>query len=258
MRSRELIRSVLAAAALSGACAGSVLAQTEHAAPAGSASAPAVSVAAVEAAASAVSADPLMGSKEKHKTLRFKEEKKEKKKADDQSGMEWWVELMRSLSAGMRVGVWLVGAALLVWILLRLRDWLKAREGGGPAAVQLPTHVGQLDIRPESLPDDVGAEALRLWLAGEARAALSLLYRGALSRLVHGHGVPIRAASTEGDCLRLSAARLPAASHEFLGLLIRNWQSVAYAQRQPDGAQIEQLCAEFEQRMTPLPQGARA
>ena len=44
-----------------------------------------------------------------------------------------------------------------------------------------------------------------LWDRGDHRAALALLYRGLLSRLVHVHRVPIRDSSTEGDCLALAA-----------------------------------------------------
>ncbi|XHS77909.1 DUF4129 domain-containing protein [Burkholderiaceae bacterium UC74_6] len=213
--------------------------------------APAMTAARVQAAASAVAADPLLPGTEKHKTLQFKKDKVDKKDDKrDEKDFGWWLEMLRNLSGGLRIAVWLLGAALLVWILLRLRDWLLAREGGPAAAPRLPTHVGQLDIRPESLPDDIGAEALRLWRAEEVRAALSLLYRGALSHLVHKHAVPIRAASTEGECLRLSAPRLVPASQDFLGLLVRNWQAVAYAQRQPEAAEIEQLCAEFDLRLS--------
>lgn len=109
-----------------------------------------------------------------------------------------------------------------------------------------PTHVGSLDIRPESLPADIGAAARALWQRGEGRAALSLLYRGALSRLVHGHGVPIRAASTESECLALAATRLAPAAHAFLAQLIAGWQAVAYARRELSPEDFERLCAGFD------------
>src|SRR4029079_6929748 len=72
-----------------------------------------------------------------------------------------------------------------------------------------PTHVRDLDIRPESPTDDIGAAARQLWDRGEQRAALALLYRGMLSRLAHVHRVPIRDSSTEGDCVELASAQLP-------------------------------------------------
>ncbi len=218
----------------------------------GAASAPAINAAAVRAAASAVQADPLMPGTEKSKTLRFKpdtEQEKERKKPDED--LNWWMELIGTLSAGLRVAMWLVCAGLFIWVLMRAYRWLRPDLGGFESTTLPPTHVGTLDIRPESLPADIGIAARALWQRGETRGALSLLYRGALSRLVHGHSVPIRAASTEGDCLRLSARRLQAEPQAFLSLLIACWQAVAYAQRQPSSEDLERLCAEFDRQLNP-------
>jgi hypothetical protein len=210
---------------------------------------PAMTASAVQAAASAVAADPLLSGKEKTKTLRLKEDEDKKSKARDDG--DWWINLLGNLSAGMRVAMWLGGAALLIWVLLRLRDWLGVKRGGDDTAVLPPTHVGTLDIRPESLPADIGAAARELLARGEQRAALSLLYRGALSRLVHGHGVPIRAASTERDCLALAAPRLAPGSQAFLVDLVSAWQTVAYAHRQFPVDSAEQLCDDFAARLQP-------
>ncbi len=220
--------------------------------------APAVSAAtsasAVRAAASAVEADPLLPGTEKTKTLRFKSEDDGKKQLS-KDDTKWWMDLLGSLSTGMRVAVWLGGAGLLIWVLLRLRDWLGGPSGAAPLAALPPTHVGTLDIRPESLPANIGAAARALAARGEERAALSLLYRGALSRLVHGHGVPIRAASTESECLTLAAPRLASASQAFLAQLVAGWQTVAYARRHLAPESLEALCQGFD---TALPMAKAA
>ena len=103
-----------------------------------------------------------------------------------------------------------------------------------------------LDIRPETLPDAVGAAAAQLWQQGEHRAALSLLYRGALSRLVHGHAVPIRAASTEGECVALARSRLDAQAAAFFARLVAAWQLAVYGARLPDALQVTEMCREFD------------
>ncbi|UXH79646.1 DUF4129 domain-containing protein [Roseateles amylovorans] len=220
---------------------------------ASAASAQPLTAKAVRAAARAVDADPLLPGMEKTKILRFKkhddEDKDEPKK--DPEDARWWLNLVENLSTGMRVAIWLIGAALLVWVVLRLRDWLKGRDSGRAASAAPPTHVGTLDIRPESLPADIGAAARALWARQEPRAALSLLYRGALSRLVHVHGVPIRAASTEQECLDLATDRLAPPSHAFLRQLVAGWQTVAYAQRALDPAVFEQLCTDFDTCLSP-------
>jgi len=239
--------------------AATVLAAVLCVAPAGAQAQPAMSASAVHAAASAVAADPLLPGKEKSKTLRFKREDDEKKPSPDDADINWWANLFANLSAGMRVAMWLGGAALLIWVLLRLRDWLGRASRDGELAAVPPTHVGTLDIRPESLPADIGGAARELLRRGEERAALSLLYRGALSRLVHGHGVPIRAASTERECLALAAPRLSPAPQAFLTQLVMGWQTVAYARRQLPAEDAEALCQGFDLQL-PLqaPPGAAA
>jgi hypothetical protein len=110
----------------------------------------------------------------------------------------------------------------------------------------LPSHVQSLDIRPESLPVQIGEAAAALWQRGDYRAALSLLYRGALSRLVHEHGVPIRAASTEGECVALAGRRLAPASGEFFARLVQAWQVAVYGARLPVAEQALALCRDFD------------
>lgn len=209
----------------------------------------AMSASAVEAAASAVQADPLLPGMQTTKVLRFKTEDDKPEKASGENPVRWWLDLLDNLSAGLRVAMWVVVAGLLIAVLLRLRDWLGRTSGASRLAALPPTHVGQLDIRPESLPADIGDAARQLWQRGEARAALSLLYRGALSHLVHQHGVPIRAASTERECLSLAAPRLAPASQAFLAQLVAAWQAVAYAQRELPPEAVEALCQGFDAQL---------
>lgn len=216
---------------------------------------PALSASAVMAAASAVQADPLLGGTETSKMLRFKNKHRDTK--PDTKELNWWVNLISSLSVGLRVALWLAMAVLFILVVLRLRDWLRRRSGGPVLAPLAPTHIGTLDIRPASLPEDIGAAALALLQRGETRAALSLLYRGALSRLVHAHGVPIRAASTERECVALAAPRLAPGPHHFLSELVTAWQSVAYAHRDPATEDIARLCQGFDAAL-PAVRGAPA
>jgi hypothetical protein len=144
---------------------------------------------------------------------------------------------------------------LLVWVLAILAAALLAIfivrlvRGRGvprvPKAFVAPSHVRDLDIRPESLPDDVGAAALALWQRGEHRTALALLYRGLLSRLVHVHAVPIRASSTEGECLVLARPRLAEAGALYALRLVETWAAAVYGAREPAVTAVQALCGEF-------------
>jgi hypothetical protein len=107
-----------------------------------------------------------------------------------------------------------------------------------------------LDIRPESLPDDIAGAARELWQQGYTREALSLLYRGALVILTHGMQLEVHASHTEGDILKLSKPVLDTEHFNYLRQLTRHWQTIAYAHRTPSNEELEPLFAgwsEFQQ-----------
>jgi len=113
--------------------------------------------------------------------------------------------------------------------------------------------VRDLDVRPESLPDDVGAAAWVLWQAGRVPEALSLLYRGALSRLIHQYRVPITASATEGECLELARGRLAAPALRYITQVVRAWEASTYGGRALSGAMGEALCTGFGERLDGRP-----
>lgn len=192
-------------------------------------------------------ADPDLSGVHKQKTLRFKKDEDKKKKAEPSSLPDWLRSLARWMTEAGRAVVWVLGGLAVALFIVGLRHWIRVRAGAvkGPHAA-LPSHVRDLDIRPESLPDQIGAAAAALWQRGEHRAALSLLYRGALSRLVHQHAVPIRAASTEGECVALAAARLAPERSAFFGRLVSAWQLAVYGGRLPESGSVLALCTDFD------------
>ncbi len=205
----------------------------------------------VEAALKEVRKDPNLPGTEKKRTLVFKDldRKPDKAKKDDASLPGWLLGFGRWVTEAGRVFVWMLGAVLVALLLVGLRHWVRARADARPLRPgPRPSHVRDLDIRPESLPDRIGAAARALWQGGEHRPALSLLYRGALSRLVHQHAVPIRAASTEGDCLKLARSRLDDARLRFFERLVAAWQLAVYGGRLPEAALVLALCDEFDAR----------
>ncbi|MBC7602418.1 MAG: DUF4129 domain-containing protein [Ramlibacter sp.] len=205
----------------------------------------------VQAAASQVAQDPDLGKRVKQRRLQLRPDDAPRKrdKVDD-SGLEWLVNLVRWLGESARMLVWLAGIVVVALLLVGLRHWIRARaESKAPPRPNLPSHVQSLDIRPESLPDDIGAAASALWTGGDPRAALSLLYRGALSRLVHDHAVPIRAASTEGECVQLAERRLDTSRGAFFAKLVRAWQLAVYGSRLPTAEDALALCREFDAQL---------
>lgn len=240
MRSRELL--LLLALACGGA---------------GAAEPPPATRQQVEQALDGVRQHPDVGGKRREKQLQLRpSDRKPDPKKNDDGGLEWLADLVKWLSDGSRVLVWVLGAIVVAVVLVRLRRWMQVRGGLlAPPRPELPSHVQSLDIRPASLPPDIGEAAARLWERGEHRQALSLLYRGALSRLVHKHGVPIRAASTEDECVALARGRLAPAPGDFFARLVGAWQLAVYGGRMPDSEQALQLCREFGRQLPAAAEG---
>jgi hypothetical protein len=91
------------------------------------------------------------------------------------------------------------------------------------------TSVLDLDIRPDSLPDDVSAAALELLRMGRVRDSLSLLYRASLSSAVHRFGVTIGAQHTEREVLGVVRGALDEPRARYFTDLVAVWQRVVYA-----------------------------
>lgn len=190
-------------------------------------------------------ADPALNGKHTEHELRWKN--LDRSKPERGNAPHWLIRLARWIAEASRGIVWLLGAIAIAVVAVFAWRWASVRSEALRARAELaPSHVNELDIRPESLPADIGGTALALCRRGELRAALSLLYRGALSRLVHDRLVPIRAASTEGECVRLAQGVLPAAGSAYFGQLVGAWQTEVYAGRSTDAASVAALCEAFE------------
>ncbi len=187
-------------------------------------------------------ADPNLGRETRVRTLRFNTQAP----ATPQTVPAWLANLFAWVAQSLSVLLWIAGGLLLavaaVWVLRVVRA-RKAESAALPAP--LPTARPELDLRPESLPADVGAAALALLEAGRMREALSLLYRGALSRAVHRFAVAIQPSATEGEALRAVRTRLDAARGAYYSELIGLWQSSVYAGSEVPREAIAGLCARF-------------
>jgi hypothetical protein len=149
------------------------------------------------------------------------------------------VALGQALAKAAEVLLWIGAGALLAYAL-----WWAARmlpRGGEPPpdAYQPPAALFGMELAPEKLPPDVAAAAAALAREGRLREALGMLYRGALSELVHKRGVRLLASHTEGDVLRLSG------DMSYLRNLVDAWQRCAYARRVPQAAEVEALAAAY-------------
>jgi hypothetical protein len=189
-------------------------------------------------------ADPEFSGTHTEHTLRWK--KRDTGPRASSNTPHWLRQLVDWFATASRGLVWVLGAIAVALFAVLAWRWASVRsEALRVRAELLPSHVNELDIRPTSLPSDIGAAARTLCQRGELRAALSLLYRGALSRLVHDRRVPIRAASTEGECVQLAGRVLPASGSAYFERLVREWQTEVYAGRPADAGAVAALCDGF-------------
>ncbi len=118
------------------------------------------------------------------------------------------------------------------YVLLCLAVYLSARAilraaKDAQKAQKPPETLFDLDVRPESLPKDVGAAARELFPAS-ARAAVSLVFRACLSKLIHLHRLPLGAGMTENEILDL-CGRLAPETHRAAQSAFSVWIDCAYA-----------------------------
>ena len=168
--------------------------------------------------------------------------------ADDPESPQWLRDLMKWLERisekVAQVGkiiVWIGGAtvlALAIYLVVRYRDRLwrpRARR-------EVPQMLFGLDVRRESLPEDIGAAARELLARGDAVAALSLLYRGALSALIHAAAVDFRPGDTERDCWQRARPVMSAEGLGYFRRLLDAWLWAAYGRRPPAARELQVLC----------------
>lgn len=185
-----------------------------------------------------------------------KKDEEDDKKQDESKGWDLSFLNLGSLGNGIavigQVLLWLAVAALIAAAVYFYLKWMPT--GGSRSKHRfnkdLPKSLFGLEITPESLPDDVGAAALALWKQGNMIDALSLLYRGALTTLVHRDGINLRGSATEGDCIRIIARhtdRVELQTRQFFQHLTQQWQYAAYAHRHPDERIMTELCSAWGQ-----------
>lgn len=211
----------------------------------GAAQNPAFDESAIARAHETVQADPLLRPEKKIKTLRWRERRPQTRSSQSGS-LRWIAGFFAWIGQSARYVVWAGAIILALWVLRYVvTTSTRVRPDDGDEALAAPTHVRDLDIRPESLPADIGAAARASWDAGQHRAALALLYRGLLSRLAHVHRVPIEDSTTEGDCLALSAAHLAMPRYTYASRLVGVWQHLVYGHEQVSTVAVHELCDGF-------------
>ncbi|AWF83051.1 hypothetical protein BTJ40_20745 [Microbulbifer sp. A4B17] len=175
---------------------------------------------------------------------------------EPRSEFKWGPTIAKILEIVLWVGI-VCGLGYLIWRhhekILQSLQWQAKPKKKQP----VPETLFGLDVRQSSLPDDVCAEVMRLWVEGDKRASLGLLYRATLSHLIEDFEFHFGDHLTESECAQLVRTRQqepkeeqppvsPTLSH-FVQELTANWQQLAYAHRPPQEAQVNTLCGQWQQ-----------
>jgi len=165
----------------------------------------------------------------------------DKKKEPSSTDLDWLRDVGEWVAGAMRITMWLLLAILAMAVV-----WLLARRAGGGRSDEPPDLPPQqlfgLAISPDSLPRDVIAAALAAIAEGHLREAVSLLYRGALSYLVHDCAMRIGEGSTEGEVLRIAQPLLSPVAYAHFQRLVAAWIEIAYGHRPGNAEHLRALC----------------
>jgi hypothetical protein len=185
---------------------------------------------------------------------RFGDERKKAGDGDGESlaqllkGLFHLAEFWKSIDAialFFEVLLWAALCGLVGLLLWRYRQWLALfSPPRGPRqspSQQRPAQLFGLQVRPESLPDDIAGSVERLW-DEQPREALGLLYRALLSRLLGDFRLPLKSAHTEGEVLQLVEEFYQDDLSAYAGSLTRHWQNLAYGHRAPPPGSRDELC----------------
>ena len=199
-----------------------------------------------------VLADPEFGHKDTVKRLKWVGPKWDAPKSQSKPfDWSWMEKLGRLLAEGARALAWIAAGAAILFALYYLARYMRL-HGMGRVRQQRPDFLFGLDVRPESLPDDVAAAAERLAREARVREALSLLYRASLVRFMDG-GIEFLQGDTEGDCMRRVEAAETPRRKSYFRRLVTHWEVLAYGHHAVSAEAAVALARAWREQFPPQP-----
>ncbi len=170
------------------------------------------------------------------------DKEKTKKKTDH----KWLMALAEFFAKSARVIAWIGGTLLVLFLIYLIARHVGLKGWGVGKRNDMPEVLFGLDVRPESLPENISAAASKLLFAGDIRGAVSLLYRAALVSLIQDGRIDIARGDTELELVaRVRRAYGSDAGGEaksdYFANLVSVWQRIAYARQTLASADITSL-----------------
>jgi hypothetical protein len=191
--------------------------------------------------------DPLLRPKQNVTTWERKDRDKTKETIEPDMPELGWVAKIVGFIA--EYGLWLLVGALAIALALSAKRWWPWLVGIAAPPEPEPAPIDTMPIaHNEPLPPNIATAARQLWMSGQPRRALALLYRAsveAMTARIDAHPPP---GATEADCLRLSRRMPDAEDRDIFQRMVRMWQYAAYGQRLPAADEFEQVLQTLAQR----------
>jgi hypothetical protein len=185
--------------------------------------------------------DPQFGRWEERTSWQRRSPNRPREREDDL----WLRAFGFSLGEALQVLAWIAAIAAIAWLAWRLIRLLPRPLPAPREAYRPPPSLFGMELAPESLPQDVATAAEALAREGRIREALSLLYRGALSDIVHKRAVELLPGHTEGEALRLAQRALGPERGDYFEHLVSAWAACAYARRLPAREEVGRLAGGY-------------
>jgi len=169
---------------------------------------------------------------------------REKKNLEFPNFFQAFAEFM---SMAIKPLIWAVCGTLAVFMGYYLVKYARGDRGLSKGKKTTPAQeLFGLKISADTLPEDIPAETAAFIDTRDFRAALSLLYRGTLYRLVFEELIDIPKSATEGECIRLVEKNTDPETAVFFKSLTGVWLKLAYGHIRPERQTIESLCAQWQ------------
>ena len=170
----------------------------------------------------------------------------------------WLVKLMASMTFDggssfdfaflFEVFIWIVVIAVVVLVIYRYREAIQHivfNKTKVELEPEIPESLFGLDVRKESLPDDVATAVQQLWSKGMHRDSVSLLYRSLLGALIHRYNITFSASNTENECVSIVKGEGKPEISDFTENVTDLWQRLAYGHQLPSDTEIQELCGRW-------------
>ncbi len=185
----------------------------------------------------------LSNEKKDKQWVKIKKDQKDKKDDNDWNLAGFFEPFVKIFSMLFELSLWIVLAFGTLMLFITRHKWLHLFQQSRQEHkdYQAPEVMFGMDIRPESLPENIPEAAQQLWQESKHRDSLSLLYRGALTQLVTIDQLPLKPSQTEGDIIKLARNSLQSKRHIYLKNLTEQWKQIAYAHHLPEESKVSLL-----------------